>query len=61
MNPKKEQFRTEPDVTVNERGVKTSHGDMSLTKDAYKEKHGWVSAYPAGHPDHSPMIKPDGK
>jgi hypothetical protein len=30
-----------------------------ITKTAYKEKHGWVSAWPVGHPNHSPVVTPE--
>ena len=50
------EYRTEPDRTSQEMPTKET---PIITKTAYKEKHGWVSAWPVGHPNHSPMVTAD--
>lgn len=47
------EYRTEVDRTS--RGRANIDAPM-LTKKAYQEKHGWVSPFPQGHPDHTPMV-----
>jgi hypothetical protein len=54
--PKKTEYRTEVDRTS--QGTAAKDAPM-LTKTAYQEKHGWVSPYPQGHPDHTPMVSKD--
>jgi|APGre2960657423_1045063.scaffolds.fasta_scaffold418439_2 hypothetical protein len=53
MRPQKTEYRTEVDRTS--RGTAAKDAPM-LTKSAYQEKHGWVSPFPQGHPDHTPMV-----
>jgi hypothetical protein len=47
------EYRTEPDRTSQQMPTKET---PIITKTAYKEKHGWVSPYPQGHPDHTPAV-----
>ena len=47
------QFRTEPDRTSQQ--MPTKNTDI-ISKSDYQEKHGWVSAWPAGHPNHSSAV-----
>jgi hypothetical protein len=47
------EYRTEVDKTSQQRA--TQDTDI-ITKSAYKEKHGWVSAWPTGHPNHSSVV-----
>jgi hypothetical protein len=47
------EYRTEPDRTSQQMPSKDT---PIITKTAYKEKHGWVSAWPVGHPNHTPMV-----
>jgi len=51
--PRREEFRTEVDRTS--RGSASIDTPM-LTKSAYQAKYGWVSPFPLGHPDHTPMV-----
>jgi hypothetical protein len=51
--PQKTEYRTEVDRTS--RGPVDRNAPM-LTKSAYQAKHGWVSPFPQGHPDHTPMV-----
>jgi len=51
--PQKTEYRTEVDRTS--RGTAAKDAPM-LTKSAYQAKHGWVSPFPQGHPDHTPMV-----
>ena len=46
-------FRTEPDKTSQQMPSKDTE---IITKSAYQQKHGWVSAWPAGHPNHSSAV-----
>lgn len=47
------EYRTEPDITSQEMpSAKTE----TITKSAYQAAHGWVSPWPAGHPNHTPMV-----
>ena len=50
---RREEFRTEVDRTS--RGRADIDAPM-LTKTAYQEKHGWVSPFPQGSPEHTPMV-----
>ncbi len=50
------EYRTEPDRTSQQM---PSRDTEIITKTAYKEKHGWVSAWPVGHPNHSPVVTPE--
>ena len=50
------EYRTEVDRTS--QGTADRDAPM-LTKTAYQAKHGWVSALPQGHPDHTPMVSKD--
>ena len=47
------EYRTELDKTSQE--MATSDTPI-ITKSAYQKKHGWVSAWPAGHPNHSSVV-----
>ena len=49
------EFRTEPDRTSQQM---PSLETPIITKSAYQEKHGWVSAWPVGHPNHSSYVSP---
>jgi hypothetical protein len=51
--PAKTEYRTEVDKTSREMATKDT---PIITKKAYQEKHGWVSPYPQGHPDHTPVV-----
>ena len=50
------EYRTEPDRTSQQMPSKET---PIITKTAYKEKHGWVSPFPQGHPNHTPMVSKD--
>ena len=51
--PEKTEYRTEVDRTS--RGTAAKDAPM-LTKTAYQAKHGWVSPFPQGSPEHTPMV-----
>lgn len=55
-NAPKTEYRTEVDKTSREIPTKDT---PIITKQAYKEKHGWVSAWPTGHPNHSSVVTPE--
>ncbi len=44
--PAKQEYRTEYDKSSN----------SFMTKSDYQAKHGWVSAWPQGHPNHTPAV-----
>jgi hypothetical protein len=50
------EYRTEVDKTSREMPTKNT---PIITKSAYQEKHGWVSAWPAGHPNHTSVVTPE--
>jgi hypothetical protein len=50
------EYRTEVDRTSQQMPNKET---PIITKSAYQEKHGWVSAWPVGHPNHTPMVSKD--
>jgi len=47
------EYRTEVDRTSQQMPNKET---PIITKSAYQEKHGWVSAWPSGHPNHSSVV-----
>lgn len=47
------EYRTEVDRTSREM---PNQDTEIITKSAYQAKHGWVSAWPTGHPNHSPVV-----
>jgi len=51
--PEKTEYRTEVDRTSRQTPTRET---PIITKTAYKEKHGWVSPFPQGHPDHTPVV-----
>jgi hypothetical protein len=51
--PKKTEYRTEVDKTSREMSTKDT---PIITKSDYQQKHGWVSAWPSGHPNHSSVV-----
>ena len=50
------EYRTEVDRTS--QGRADTDAPM-LTKSAYQEKHGWVSPFSQGDPNHTPMVSKD--
>lgn len=46
-------FRTEVDKTSQQMA---NHETPIITKSEYQQKHGWVSAWPTGHPNHSSAV-----